>query len=655
MTESPYRPDRIYLGWEQVPAPPDPGPPPPRPAPGEPVALDPGWVAAQRREERRISRRPRRAVAGCAVALAVIGAAGWTGTLSPALTGAVAMVFAVPMAVSLRVIVAGQAALRATLAAETRRVAAARSAREGQLAAEREDHARRFRDWQARQQAHRRRAQWYPVCLPEQVGRVDVAGGTLAGWSALLTTLAAPRLATGGEVTVVDLSPGPAGRDLVALARRWGHHPLVWVLPGDLPRFDLGVGMPAGPLADVLAVSASADDREPGPGATARDLAIIDRVLRLLDERAGIAAVLAGLRALGQIGDPRRDIEQGLLSPGQLDAITGLFGRSATDRVVAERAWALEARLRPLAGLGSDPVALPRSRLRVIAVDPGSAAPDRMMLGAYVTAALTHLLRQLAAGRRWRHTLCVLGAERLRTEVLDGLSDACETTGAGLLLAFRTVPAPVRVRLGRGDAAVAFMRLGNAEEAKAAAEQIGTEHRFVISQLTDTVGSSMTGTATGSYSSTVGASESASASVSASRTSGRSRGHGQSRPNLAPLSTRTGTGHRDVSESVATSESLSLSEGITVSTSWGLSTAAAIGASESLARTAQRSREFVVEPDELQRLPPSAIIVTHPCPDGRRVVLADANPAIAALPGAGAAGGSGPGSQPGRGGDQAAQ
>ena len=43
------------------------------------------------------------------------------------------------------------------------------------------------------------------VSLPGQIDRVDLAGGTLSGWSALLTMIAAPRLSAGGEVTVLDL------------------------------------------------------------------------------------------------------------------------------------------------------------------------------------------------------------------------------------------------------------------------------------------------------------------------------------------------------------------------------------------------------------------------------------------------------------------
>jgi hypothetical protein len=84
--------------------------------------------------------------------------------------------------------------------------------------------------------------------------------------------------------------------------------------------------------------------------------------------------------------------------------------------------------------------------------------------------------------------------------------------------------------------------------------------------------------------------------------------------------------------SYGTSESASLTTGISTSTAWGVSTSRAAGDSESLARSLQRSRELVVEPSELQRLPVTAMIVSHGAGQDRRVVLADANPAIGALP-----------------------
>jgi len=178
---------------------------------------------------------------------------------------------------------------------------------------------------------------------------------------------------------------------------------------------------------------------------------------------------------------------------------------------------------------------------------------------------------------------------------------------------------------------VAFMRLGNAEEAKAASEQIGSEHRFVISQLTETVGTSVTDTVGASYTSTVG--DSASTASSTSDSASTSDGGGYSRADGAGVtpfgggrsrSTQSGTSH-------GTSESVSLTEGITASTAWGLSTSRATGDSESLARSLQRSRELLVEPSELQRLPTTAMIVSYAAPGGRRVLLADANPAIGGL------------------------
>jgi hypothetical protein len=176
------------------------------------------------------------------------------------------------------------------------------------------------------------------------------------------------------------------------------------------------------------------------------------------------------------------------------------------------------------------------------------------------------------------------------------------------------------------------MRLGNAEDARVASEQIGTEHRFVLSQLTDTVGASVTDTSGWSYTSTVGTAGSVSASASTSQTTGQSRGHGHTSADAAPFGARTGSGSRERSSSTGTSDSESITEGINASTSWGWSTSTAIGANESLARTAQRSREFLVEPHQLQQLPPSAAIVSYASAEGRQVVLADANPAILALP-----------------------
>jgi hypothetical protein len=483
-----------------------------------------------------------------------------------------------------------------------------------------------------------RQKRWYAVPVPDGIDRVDVAGGTLAGWSAMLTMAAAYRLATGGEATIVDLSGGAVAADLADLAAAaGGAPPAVWVLPRDLPRLDLAAPLSASELADVLALSVSVAEERASARDLAVDAAILHRVIEVLHgdgtSAVQVRRVAAALRTLAQVGDPRTDLAAGLLTEREAGALSALFGRGATDRVVLERALAMEAQLRRLASAGTDPVRLPRGRLRVIAVDRRASPQLATTLGSFVVTALTQLIGQAPAApgpASWRHTLFLLGAERLRGDVLDRFTDACEASRSGLVLAYRSMPPHVRQRIGRGNAAVAFMRLGNAEDAKAASEQIGMAHRFVLSQLTETVGTSVTDSLGGSYTSTVG--DSASAAMSTSDSTSRSAGTGRtSAPGVLPLG---GGGSRSAQAgtSSGTSESASLTTGISTSTAWGVSTSRATGDSESLARSLQRSRELVVEPAELQRLPATAMIVSYGAGAGRRVLLADANPAIGALP-----------------------
>jgi hypothetical protein len=253
------------------------------------------------------------------------------------------------------------------------------------------------------------------------------------------------------------------------------------------------------------------------------------------------------------------------------------------------------------------------------------------MLGTYLIAAMTCLLRQAPPGEPWAHLICVLGAERLGGDTLDRLADACETARTGLILAFRSIPASVRGRLGRGNAAVALMRLGNGDEARAASELIGTEHRFVVSQLTDAVGTSLTGTWGGSYVSSSGTADSLSGSASSGSSASRSRSRGRLRRS-APFGDFNLSSSRESGLSANESESVSLTTGVSTGTSWGMSLSAALGENATLGRTVQRSRELFVEATQLQRLPVTAVIVSYPSPHGRAAVLADVNPAIGALP-----------------------
>ncbi|MFB9253681.1 hypothetical protein ACFFWE_36105 [Sphaerisporangium melleum] len=588
--------DRIYLGWQYAMLFPDPGPPPKRPSPveitGEPAQVDPAWVRRERLQEDMLN-RPLKIVGVFMGLLALIilglGVAEIMASsfvaVGLAVTGGIAAVcgYAVHQ---------GERALRSRIREREAKAGREREQREHDLARAQQEHAARYREWAAKKERYDKQLTWYAVAVPDEIDRIDVAGGTLPGWSALITLLGATRLYTGGHLTVLDLSEGAIAKDLIELARRGGDDPLVWVLPTDLPRLDLGATLPPEAFADVLAhvVSVSEEHR------TTRDLsfdnAILERVLEVLGENATINQVTAALRALAQVGDPRDDLRYGLLTATQLERIGTLFGRGVTDRVVIERAWALESQLRKLETLGSEAVRLPPARLRVVSMDRQAGVFGNRVLGTYVATALTHILRRSPASERpWYHTIIVAGADKLRGDVLDRLMDACETSQTGLVLTYRSLTPTVRERLGRGHAAVAFMRLGNAEDARVASEHMGTEHRLELAQLTETMGPAADGL-NGSYTSTVG-------------------------DDAVPA----GPGGEDKGED-------DLKEGITESTEWGRRASKAMGEE----RVLQRSREFLIEPHQLQQLPTTSVIVTHATAEGRQVRLADANPAILTFP-----------------------
>jgi hypothetical protein len=627
---------QLHLGWQYTTPVLDPGPPPRRPTPPDQERINPGWLAAQRREQNLLSRPLRAACAACVVLAAVLIVAVLAGWLN-ALAAAGAAVAALLALVSGRAIRRGERALRSRIDAEQRRVSEIRARTEGRLFAWQEEHAARVRAWQAHRLAYDQQKRWYAVTVPPGVHRVEVVGGTLPGWSALLTTASAYLLAEGGQVTVLDLTDSAVALDLIAFA---GSGTGVRVLPEDLHLLDPGLGlMPGGfrlsghALADVLALTVNTTDDHGTTRDLSHDRAILEQVIGILGDDATIASVAAALRTLAQIGNPADDVNASLINAAQVDQIRSAFGTGAVNRVVIERAWTLESQLRTLGSLGTGLVdAEHDARLRVLALSRSAGALDGKVLAAYLAISLTHVLRQAERGGGWRHTVFVLGADRLRADVLDRLSDGCERTDTGLVLAYRMLSAPVRQRLGRGDAAIGFMRLGNAEEARAASEQIGTEHRFMLSQLTATIGESVTDTTTGSYTSTAGSTGSVTSSRSASVSTSSGTSHsGSGGSGVLPLAGATSSRGVQATDSRTSGLAESVSEGLSLSTAWGRSTSTAAGSSESVAYAAQRSREFLVEQHELQRLPASALILSYAGQAGRELVLADVNPGIASL------------------------
>ncbi len=583
------QPGRVYVGWRYAQVHDDPGPPPKRPTPPESEQVDKEWMASERRKANLLNGPPRMLSGVSGVGLLIFVVAGATGMLpwAFAIVGVLAC-FAVA-AITVNSIWQGEKALRARVAEEKERFERKEDERRRRLEVAHARHAQAYQEWRRRREAFESQHEWYAVTVPQGVDRVDIAGGTLAGWSATVTMMGAARLAAGSQITVLDLSEGAVAKELIQLGNDQGERPLVWVLPSDLPRLDLTHGLGSEELADVLSLVVSVSEEQTSTRDLSFDNAILERILGVFGGRASIPRITAALRALAQVGDPRDDLRSGLITDDELARITTMFGRGAADRIVIERAWALESQLRKLEKLGSSQTLLPPSRLRVIATDRRAGVLTNRVLGTYVAAAFTHVLRSSQRAEPWAHTLMVCGAEKLRGDVLDRLIDACEATSTGLVLMYRSIGPHVKERLGRGHAAVGFMRLGNAEDARVAAEHIGAEHLLEVAELTDKLGASVADPAEASYTSTVGVS--------------------------VPPAVFDGGG---ATESA-------LPDGIGRATSWGQDASAA-------ADTGKGSRELAVAPQELQQLPSTAMIFTHSEQSGRRIILLDANPGIMTLP-----------------------
>ncbi|GAA4725034.1 hypothetical protein Prum_077530 [Phytohabitans rumicis] len=329
-------------------------------------------------------------------------------------------------------------------------------------------------------------AEWRAQELPPTSRRLDVFGGTHWGWEGLLTVFGSSTLGAGVPLTVVDLSGATVTEDLVRLAREHGHDTRVCHLPDDLPEFNPFAGMDAEQTVDTLV-----DLINPGPDATI-DHYLLTEICAALGTDITINRILAAVRvAAGQRPDSR----------GPAGADPGPLGREER-RHIAEEMFTdeyrqgvighlqrIESELSPLRRLGERPtggVEPPDSGLLSIVTPPQLGATRRRMFSDLLVRWLTHKVH--TGAQRPRSTLVIAGADDIATERMERLASACDRRGVHLVTFHARLRRDPRQAIGSG--AVAFMRLGDDTEAAAAAQFIGRDHRFVLSQLTHGVGQS---------------------------------------------------------------------------------------------------------------------------------------------------------------------
>ncbi|GAA2421526.1 hypothetical protein GCM10010191_36320 [Actinomadura vinacea] len=504
------------------------------------------------------------------------------------------------------------------------------SARDAHELAQRQttgDHEDQTRQWQARKQAHDAAeharldglSEWGAVPCPTR--RLDVFGGTLWSWEALLTTYGTSALAA--PLLVLDLSRELVSRELITLAQQAGKGVDVQLLPSRQSSATLLVDLPPRELVDAIVESMHGGTPDTARAERSMDDRILTAICGALGGDITLARITAALRAL--MGEPDTS---GALTRDERRRIANELFTVEYRRQAHASLSRIESYLHPLEDLGTEPrEGTGAGFLTVVALDSQARNVRSELLTDLIVQWVTH---RIAATADSTPALLVAGADELARRHLERLSDSCERRGVPLTFLFRRLREASAEVIGGG--AVAFMRLGNHEDATRAADYIGREYRFVLSQITKNIGGNESHTQTD----TTG--ESDSETLSTSRTTGTSTNWGTSRSSGATYSGGEMFPDRSTNRQSGTnrggSSSTSDTTGTATSTSrnWSAAYSFAEGTNWSDADTTQRVYEYVIEPVTLQHLPDHALLLIESAPGGGRTLTpVECDPSIITL------------------------
>jgi len=315
--------------------------------------------------------------------------------------------------------------------------------------------------------------EWGAARTPTGCRRFDVFGGDPWGWEGLLTIFGTSMLVEHRPVTVIDLSREQVCAELVGLAVQAGRSVEVHRLPTDLPRCGLLTGLSPAQLVDALVEAmhrGTPDDR----AERSMDHRLLSEIGHALGADVSIARLVAALRVL-----MREPYDTALLRPEERDRVADeLFGDDYR-RDAQPNLRRIESYLYPLRTLGR-PDEEARRELTCLALEPGGRNAGTELLTDLIVQWLINRVTDRAHPPGG--VVVVVGADELAPVHLNRLADACIRRDVRLTNVFRHLRDDALRAIGGG--AVGFMRLGNHEEAAAAADFVGREHRFVVSQLT---------------------------------------------------------------------------------------------------------------------------------------------------------------------------
>lgn len=471
------------------------------------------------------------------------------------------------------------------------------------------DYAQKYQQWQqdvlADEAGQKQRFESDPVFWPMgRLGKesiVDVFGGSAVGWKKLLVTVASSLLGQGHHVTIANLSERATSDPMIELARICDFPVRVDEIAPSGSTVDLLHGLPSDQLISFLLRVIHDDDHDSN---ITEDRAVLRRISRALDEPITVQRLQAGLGAALLERSP-----SAALSPEEVDSLTTLYGGEVREHSgIVERLMRLEDQLDELsvlcevaqgsAGSGETQEVLPGlppppkvHALHVLRIGQGLELRDYDLAVAMVLESIVRQVR-LGGSSIGDEILFVVGADGIKQRAMDSIVTAVAEHGLRLVLLFEHLREDNVSTLGGESTKTVFMRLGNHKEAATAADFIGKSYRFTLSEVTTTSGRST--------------------ETSTAFTEGSERGS----------NTSTTRGAMFFQSSVSAGQSQSQSQSTTKTEM--------TGTTSSLAESIQRVHEFVVEPEQLQALPETALIMTHP--GGEQPAIFDCDPNIITMP-----------------------
>ncbi|MGH9209943.1 MAG: hypothetical protein ACRD2C_04605, partial [Acidimicrobiales bacterium] len=437
--------------------------------------------------------------------------------------------------------------------------------------------------------------------------RLDVFGGQPAGWACLLNTIARPLIDDSVGVSLLDFTESSIGVELCAYAAETGHRVRYGFVPGELPRMDLLQGLGADEVAAVLvAASHAVRDRRGREDQEQHevDTAIVAEVCRIVEPGGlTVARIVAGLDIANQaLGSGSGDA----LAAAERTALEESGYLTASGARMRDRYPYLRSRLGALAAMATegslDAVGLPRAgEVSILATDGGGDRELSVAANLSVQCLSRRLHGHRVAGPA--PLVMVAGADLLTVETVTRLARNASRAGVRSVFLFRNLEDDARRLLGTEGSDTMFFQLQNHEQAQVAADFVGRRYRFVVGQISKSVGDSL------------GGSQGENRSWTAGVTEGAERGASYS--GLLRIST-SGT-----SRSTSSGESWSEATGTQWSTQWQKT--------ETYGETATRVYEYDTEPRVLQELDVSCFVLVSRVGGRTKVAAGDCNPGLERL------------------------